>query len=250
MLIKKQTMLNIFKKNNHNWTPISSVKENKLRDQSAYPSKKIKSKDIASKPNKISYPIIAQIYKVLQEQGKITVIDFGGGTANYYAQLLKFHQVDRSKIEWFVVETNKFIENLPKKNIKKIKYYNSINLALKNASNQPILLASGVLQYLSYEDLNKLSSCFEKFRYVLLDRVPTIKKSNIKYQDIHKNVITLQKDINCCCFFFEESFILNKLFEKFKLADFFDSVFDRQSKIDKKIKIQFNGYILKKNENS
>jgi putative methyltransferase (TIGR04325 family) len=117
-----------------------------------------------------SWPVTAYLLKIASSNSnQIEVIDIGGGFGAHYFQNRKMLE-HLSDIKWHIVEQNKLV-GLGIKNFqdKVLKFYNDINNIIVN-SNNVIVLASGVLQYLE-NPYDYLNFCIEKkVSFILIDR--------------------------------------------------------------------------------
>jgi len=234
-------VIKFFRKKKYNWTPIS---EHKFENVD-YPSTNLKTNPIDPlEVEKISYPVMAHIYKKLQEKGKITVIDFGGSNAQYYSQFKKFAGSEALNVKWLVVETKSYVDSIEAKQFENVKHFTCLDDAIKfNGGRADILLASSVVQYISKSLYKKLVNIAKEVDLFILDRVAICRKAKKKYKDNLGSLLTIQKDIGFPCIFLSENYIINSL-RGFSLVDSFDSVFDHQKRINKKVGICFKGYIF------
>jgi putative methyltransferase (TIGR04325 family) len=116
-----------------------------------------------------SFPVLTMLLKVaLENQGKLSVLDFGGSLGSHYFQYRKF-LADVTELQWSIVEQSKFVQCGQEFFANdELKFYYDIDRCLQERNPQLILL-SGVLQCLEkpYEMLEYILSY--KFAYVVLD---------------------------------------------------------------------------------
>jgi putative methyltransferase (TIGR04325 family) len=122
-----------------------------------------------------SYPLLAGLMWIAaQNEGKLTVLDFGGSLGSTYFQSKKFLDTLPS-VEWSIVEQKHFVK-CGKEHFEdeKLRFYESIDNCLKERIPNTIIL-SGVIQYLEkpYELLDYILD--KEFEYILIDRTPFAK---------------------------------------------------------------------------
>jgi putative methyltransferase (TIGR04325 family) len=117
-----------------------------------------------------SFPVLAALLKIaLENDGKLSVLDFGGSLGSSYYQCKDFLG-NVKELHWSIVEQPKFVE-CGKQHFKnnQLKFYKNIETCLKYEKPDVILLSS-VIQYLEkpYEFLHEIIQC--SFRYIIVDR--------------------------------------------------------------------------------
>ncbi|MBW4519533.1 MAG: methyltransferase, TIGR04325 family [Scytolyngbya sp. HA4215-MV1] len=117
-----------------------------------------------------SFPILASLLRVaVENQGKLSVLDFGGSLGSSYYQCRDFLS-DLTELRWNVVEQKNFVDcGKQFFEDESLKFFVDIEKCL--AVEQPqIVLLSSVLQYLEkpYDFLEQLIQY--KFPYLLFDR--------------------------------------------------------------------------------
>lgn len=133
-----------------------------------------------------SFPVLTMLLKVaLENQGKLSVLDFGGSLGSHYFQYRNF-LADVKELQWSIVEQAKFVEcgqEFFANN--ELKFYYDIDSCLQERNPQLILL-SGVIQCLEkpYEMLEQILE--KDFKYIVFDRTAFVK-------DNQEEILTLQK---------------------------------------------------------
>ncbi len=166
-----------------------------------------------------SWPLLSALQKVaLENNGNLTVVDFGGSLGSSYFQNKDFLNID-IRLKWCVVEQPQFVE-CGKKYFQNdsLFFYNSLDECIKEHKPQ-ILLLNSVIPYIEkpYELLNQLYTY--EFSYIFIDRTSFI-------DDIQER-ITLQivpqeiYDASYPCWFLNESKLFNHFQRAYlKIADF------------------------------
>ena len=124
-----------------------------------------------------SWGLLAGLQKAaIENDGKLSVIDFGGSLGSSYFQNKDF--LNNPEIIWSIVEQNHFVdcgkENFEDKNLK---FYHTLEECLEK-QRPNVLLLSGVLQY-----LEKPSEWISKFNaldipYIIIDRTAFLDSGN------------------------------------------------------------------------
>lgn len=119
-----------------------------------------------------SFPVLAALLRVaMVNDGKLSVLDFGGSLGSSYYQNRSFLR-DLKSLRWNIVEQSTFVK-CGKENFEneELKFYYTIEECLEQEKPKVILLSS-VIQYLEkpYEFLDNL--CGSGIDYILLDRTP------------------------------------------------------------------------------
>lgn len=118
-----------------------------------------------------SFPLLAVLLKLaLKNNGKLTIIDFGGSLGSSYYQCRSFLQ-DIKELKWYIIEQPKFVE-CGKKLFENdnLKFCFDIDEALTKNGNPDILLLSSVIQYLKDPFDFLLDITKHDFPYILFDR--------------------------------------------------------------------------------
>ncbi len=194
-----------------------------------------------------SWPLLTSILWIVAKnpQKNINIIDFGGSFGSVYFQSKEFLNFT-DNIKWNIVEQKSFVDEGRRcfEN-EKLKFFYKIEEAYnKNSLN--ILILSSVLQYLeNFEDM-VIEFVNMGFDYVIIDRTAFVECEN--------KILTLQKipqeiyNASYPAWFFNENYLLRKFAKKYKIIADFDSCFDKNIKIDGKIKTKYKGFLLEKNE--
>ncbi len=194
-----------------------------------------------SQPLLDAFKLIADEYNL-----SLNVIDFGGSLGSSYFQYRNFLSHLKS-LTWNVVEQNHFVacgnEFIQDDHLK---FYNSIDDALKNNPAQVIFLSS-VLQYLEmpYARINDFLNY--NFKYIIIDRTAFI--------DGEKDRLTVQKvppeiyNASYPAWFFSESKFIAAFLNKYELLSQFDSTVDPAEELDGKWTYR-KGFLFKLKNNS
>ena len=133
-----------------------------------------------------SFPVLAVLLKIaLENDGKLSVLDFGGSLGSSYYQCRDFLS-DIKELRWSIVEQPNFVK-CGKQYFanEQLRFYEDIQTCLKHEKPDVILLSS-VIQYLEkpYEFLCEIIQ--SGFRYITVDRTAFTLSDN-------KDIITVQK---------------------------------------------------------
>lgn len=131
-----------------------------------------------------SFPVLAGLLRAAAENdGRLSVLDFGGSLGSSYFQCRNFLSV-LSSLNWNVVEQPHFVRcGRECIESEQLKFFFTIDEALKE--NKPnVALLSSVLQYLPepYSILSELMQC--RIDYLIIDRTP--------FGDAPQDAITVQ----------------------------------------------------------
>lgn len=184
-----------------------------------------------------SWQLLAGLmYAAAKNNGKLSVLDFGGSLGSSYYQNKKFLD-GLELIEWSIVEQKNFV-SCGKKNFANevLHFYDTVNDCLQEQTPN-ILILSSVLQYFEkpYELLEKLLEY--KFDMIIVDRTP--------FSQNGKDTITLQTvppqtyPASYPCWLLNEQNFISR-FSSYKLLESFnalDGVTD---------KYHFKGFIFEK----
>lgn len=148
------------------------------------------------------------MYAAAQNNGQLSVLDFGGSLGSSYYQNKKFLDGLES-VTWSIVEQPNFVE-CGKTNFADgvLKFYDDVNQCLVEQSPN-VLILSSVLQYIEkpYVLLEKLLEY--KFDMIIIDRTPFSRTS--------KDIITIQRvppsiyPASYPCWLLSEPKLINKL---------------------------------------
>jgi putative methyltransferase (TIGR04325 family) len=134
-----------------------------------------------------SFPILAALLKVaLENNGKLSVLDFGGSLGSSYYQYKDILSCVHT-LEWSIVEQPKFVEcGREFFQDETLKFFYSIDECLKSRQQPQIILFSSVLQYLQnpLELIQDISA--REFSYVVIDRSLATPIGNRSVLTIHK----------------------------------------------------------------
>lgn len=181
-----------------------------------------------------SWQLLAGLmYAAAKNNGKLSVLDFGGSLGSSYYQNKKFLDGLES-IEWSIIEQKNFVR-CGKKNFANeiLHFYDTVNDCLQEQTPN-ILILSSVLQYFEkpYELLEKLIEY--KFDMIIVDRTPFSQKG--------KDTITLQTvppqiyPASYPCWLFNEQNFKMVFAHKYEQLEEFDALHSSKS-------LQLRGFI-------
>lgn len=139
------------------------------------------------------FPLVACLQKAFIDQGRLSVLDFGGALGNLYHQLKSFSR-DGFLFRWSVVEQQHFID-WGKANLETetLSFHRTVNEAIDcDAPN--VVLFSGVLQYLeNWKSVVETLKNNNKICSIVVDRTPFLANpkvgSQIAVQKIPKSIV-------------------------------------------------------------
>ena len=174
---------------------------------------------------------------------RLHIVDFGGSLgSSYFQHKLLFKNL--KDLKWAVVEQKHFVDCGKKLiEIDHLKFYNTIDEAVTEQSNQVLLLSSVIPYfkepYLLIADLLKYN-----FEYILIDRTAFIEGDK---ERITKQIVPefIYKATYPAWFLNEKKFI-NAFSEKYELLNDFMSAFDPEDKLEDGLKVYRKGFYFKK----
>lgn len=171
-----------------------------------------------------SFPVLAALLKVaLKNDGKLSVLDFGGSLGSSYYQCKDF-LADLNSLCWNIVEQYKFVE-CGKKYFEndQLKFYSTIGECLSNGIIDVVLI-SGVIQYLKepYELIQKLLN-YEP-PYIIFDITAMFSDETPDRLTVQK-VTPLIYDASYPAWILNRGKILNLLGQKYDVVFEFDSFY-------------------------
>jgi putative methyltransferase (TIGR04325 family) len=184
-----------------------------------------------------SFPFLAALLKVaLDNQGTLSVLDFGGSLGSSYFQSRDLFS-DINQLRWSIVEQENFVD-CGKKYFENqtLQFFETIDNCIEQA-NPNVILLSSVVQYLEnpYVFLRKLLDY--KFKYIIFDRTAFVNEGS--------DLLTVQKvspEIYVASYpawFLNQDKFLDIFLENYDLIFEFNS-FDKVN-----IPSQFKGFFLK-----
>jgi putative methyltransferase (TIGR04325 family) len=190
-----------------------------------------------------SWPLLAIFQHVaLQNNSKLSVLDFGGSLGSTYFQNIQyFKHID--KLDWKIVEQELFVENGRKYfEDNSLKFFLSIEEALMKGSPD-VLLFSGVLQCLPkpYEVLQRVLQL--GIEHVVFDRTSFIrdKTDRITVQHVNESI----NPASYPCTFFNEEKFRSLLLTKYDLVSDFDSYAEVGSYLEDGKKVYWKGFYFR-----
>jgi putative methyltransferase (TIGR04325 family) len=127
------------------------------------------------------WPVIAGLLSVAAREGDLRVLDFGGSLGSTYWQHRDL--LEGVQVSWAVVEQENFVSAAKDLEQHDIKFFNSIDSAVRDTSPNAILISS-VLQYLPDPDLILQELLNTPANTLIIDRTPMA--------DIQENVACIQ----------------------------------------------------------
>lgn len=209
---------------------------------------KVKNKEAAYERDSVVFdklylfePVVNALKNSVQGQ-KLHVVDFGGSLGSSYFQHRHLFE-GLTDLKWSVVEQKHYVE-IGKKDIaeKELEFYFTIEEALKEQSNQ-VLVLSSVLQYIPepYKLIGKLLSY--NFEYIIIDRTGFTEREK---ERITKQIVP--EDIYKASYpawFFNENEFKKAFLTKYELTDEFINDIPLPTQLDND-KVYWKGFYLKR----
>lgn len=189
-----------------------------------------------------SQDLILSLKDSVQNQ-KLHIVDFGGSLGSTYFQHKTVFK-DLKDLKWAVVEQEHFVECGKKEiAIDNLKFYNTVEDALKEQSNQ-VLLLSSVIPYFKepYGLIEKMLSY--NFENIIIDRTAFIQGGK---ERVTKQIVPefIYKATYPAWFLNEAKFV--KAFEsKYELVRQFKSAFDSDGVMEDGAKVYRKGFYFKR----
>ncbi|NOU19897.1 MAG: methyltransferase, TIGR04325 family [Bacteroidales bacterium] len=168
-----------------------------------------------------SYPVLSSLMWIAaQNNGNLTVLDFGGslGSSYYQNKLFLDHLND---VKWCIVEQPNFVKvGLEQFSDDKLKFYYTIDDCIKDNEVDVVLLSS-VLQYIEkpYELLELLK--VKRIPYILFDRTQFLRGDDrITIQKVNPAIYKASYP----CWFFNKQKLLSFLESEYELIIEFDTL--------------------------
>lgn len=187
-----------------------------------------------------SWPILAALLWIASQQnGKLSVLDFGGSLGSSYFQN-KFFLKELKSFKWNIVEQEKFVA-LGRKFIEtdQLKFYSSIHDCI-NYDHPNVILLSSVIQYIgAYENILR-EIVNVGANYILFDRTPVLKtgeRERIFMQVVPDSIYNASYP---CRFFVEEHLIQYFSVSGYSLVESFRALDDLDERAI------WKGYIFKR----
>jgi len=166
-----------------------------------------------------SFPVLAALLRVAAaNEGKLSVLDFGGSLGSTYFQCREFLSVLR-KLTWNIVEQEMFVMRGEKLfGTEQLKFYFSMKESIE-AQQPDVVLFSSVLQYIQ-NPFEVLRMAMESgTQYIIIDRTPfsALDKDSLCVQHVPAQIYPASYP----CWIFSESNFKRQMLEQFELiADF------------------------------
>ena len=191
---------------------------------------------VAFEEHKFNFHVLTIVMWIAaQNNGKITLLDFGGSLGSTYFQN-RFFFDSLEELKWCIVEQPGFVETGKKLfQDEKLKFYYSIDDCLGN-TDVDIVLLSSVLPYLErpYELLDSIIR--SRFKYLLIDKMPFIRGSDrITIQKVNPRIYKASYP----CWFFNSNKFLDYMKQEYDLISEFDNP-DRSN-----IQSEFKGFLFR-----
>lgn len=196
--------------------------------------------------NEIQYSQdLIQSFKDSIRNGKLHITDFGGSLGSSYFQHKSIFK-DLEDLKWAVVEQKHFVECGQKKiAIDHLKFYNTVEEALKEQSNQ-VLLLSSVIPYFKepYSLINKM--LLYDFENIIIDRTAFIEgnKERITKQIVPEFIYKASYP----AWFLNESKFVKAFSSKYELVREFKSAFDPDGIMEDGKKVYRKGFYFKRKQ--
>jgi putative methyltransferase (TIGR04325 family) len=174
---------------------------------------------------------------------RLHVVDFGGSLGSTYFQHKNIFK-DLEDMRWAVVEQKHFVECGKKEiAVDHLRFYNSVEEALKTQSNH-VLLLSSVIPYFKepYELIKKMLSY--NFENIIIDRTAFIEgqKERITKQIVPESIYKASYP----AWFLNEKKFLNAFTSKYELVREFKSAFDPDGVQEDGVKVYRKGFYFKR----
>lgn len=195
-----------------------------------------------------SWPLLsALLYIILENNNKLSILDFGGSLGSTFYQNKAFFS-NLNYLKWSIVEQEKFVK-VGKENFEDdtLKFYYNIDECLKEQKPDAILLSS-VLQYIEkpYNLINDILNY--DFNYIIIDRTT--------FNNEDKDRLTLQVippeiyQASYPAWFFDENKFMNLFSSKYDIIAEFDALAGNIKIIDNKKQVWGcdKGFILKRKQ--
>jgi putative methyltransferase (TIGR04325 family) len=189
-----------------------------------------------------SWPLLAGLQNAaLQNNGKLSVLDFGGSLGSTYYQNKNFLK-ECKHLEWCIIEQPKFVK-YGKQDFEdnELKFYATIEECL--LSNKPdVLILSSVLQY--------IGDPFELIRKIIKLNIPNIIVDRTAFVVNEKDILTIQNvpkeiyEASYPAWFFNREKLL-KSFEGYLTITSFPSFCDNPIVLNSEHNAYWGGFILK-----
>jgi putative methyltransferase (TIGR04325 family) len=187
-----------------------------------------------------SFGLLIGLYQsAANNNGQISVLDFGGSLGSSYFQNKTI--LNSFKIKWGIVEQENFVK-CGRNNFqtKELMFFSCIEDCV-NAINPKIILLSSVIQYLEspIEFIKKINEL--KIEKIIIDRTSFVK--------LHTSILTIQKvdtsiyNASYPCWFFNYENIINE-FSNYNLILDFESYCDPSQLLNGIYEADWKGFIL------
>ena len=190
-----------------------------------------------------SFPVLAALLKIaLENDGKLSVLDFGGSLGSSYYQCKDFLG-DIKELCWSIVEQPHFVEcGRQYFENDQLKFYEDIETCLK-CEKPDVILLSSVIQYLEkpYEFLSKMIEC--GLQYIIVDRTAFILNKSREVLSLQKVEPIIYKASYPAWFLKENKFL--SVFQKQ-----YDTILEFQGSDKVNFSSEFKGFIFKKKHES
>lgn len=198
---------------------------------------------VAFNETEYAFPLIATLLRAaIENDGKLTVLDFGGALGSSYYQCLPF-LAGIKELNWYVIEQSHFVKlGVEKYQQNQLKFYADIHSV--NASPRiNVVMVSGVLQYLEkpVDVLQQLANIGAD--YLFIDRTPiSVTDSTIVTLQIVPS--SINQAIYPAWFFSKELFGDHLLNTNYLKLSSFDALEGRLG--TGQVAADFKGYIYKR----
>jgi putative methyltransferase (TIGR04325 family) len=168
-----------------------------------------------------SWAVLSVLLKsALENEGKLSVLDFGGSLGSSYFQF-KHMIPDDVEVLWNVVEQKDFV-SVGRREMKndELKFYCDVSSALEHGSVD-VLLLSSVLPYIK-SPMDLLAELIDlRISYLLIDRTPCFKDfSRLTKQTVPDSIY----DASYPAWFLNKKELVNVLSKEYRIISLFDAL--------------------------
>lgn len=191
-----------------------------------------------------SWPLLATLERIaLENQGNLTVLDFGGSLGSTYYQNKEFLS-SVNNLHWCVVEQKHFVDCGKQFFANdQLKFFHTIEQVME-VHKPDVLILSSVLQYLEkpYDWINKFINL--EIQYIVIDRTAFVEGD--------KDILTIQNvpeaiyKASYPAWFFSKKNFAQKFAKAYDIISYFDSGFTDSAVINEVHSVHWEGIIFKK----
>ncbi|MDX2134183.1 MAG: methyltransferase, TIGR04325 family [Saprospiraceae bacterium] len=191
---------------------------------------------------RLCWELLAAALKTASEQGRLSVLDFGGALGSLYFQHRTWlNQVPN--LRWHVVEQENFVQaGRAEAEDGRLRFFHSIEDS-QASDKANLILLSGVIQVMEdpYAWIRRFNALPE-VAYIVLDRVPIIKDGRTKDMLTRQTVAPHIYQASYPSWFFHEPNFL-KAFDRYEMVAEYQSRFDWNQWVNG-LRCTWKGYVL------